>query len=106
MPSKMTKSKNVTKPVNKLGGSIMDDINKLAVPFGLLLAEKGLSKLASAEKKEKKVSASKSKTVGRKAAVGGTTNMKMTQKAGSGSKNFTNEFSKLSNDIQNFLSAY
>jgi hypothetical protein len=96
--SKVTKTKK--------GGMIMEDVNKLVVPFGILLAEKGLSNMMKKDKKAAK--ATKAKTVkptkgklnqNKKAAVGGSI-------ATSGSKNINNEFSKLSTEIEHFLSKY
>jgi hypothetical protein len=88
---------------NTIGGSVMDDVNKLVVPFGLLLAEKGLSKMA---KKDKKTSSS-SASASRKAAVGGKTKGKKGGNLSStGKKNLTHEFTKLSSEIETFLAKY
>lgn len=94
------------KSAKKQGGSIMDDVNKLVVPFGLLLAERSLDKMV--KKETKKTSSTKKTTVAenRKAAVGGAKKSTKKQKAGSGSTNISNEFNKLSNEIKDFLSAY
>ena len=100
-----TKSKDTVKK----GGSVMSDINKLVVPFGLVLAERGLRKLskddASKAKKEKKDKVSD----GQKAAVGGAKKAakgkKPSKKVG-GAVNFNNEFDKLSSEIEKFLAKY
>lgn len=55
-----------------VGGSLASDMSKLAVPFGILLAQKGLGSVA---KKEKATATSAKKAAsapaGQKAAVGG-----------------------------------
>jgi hypothetical protein len=97
-----TKTNTNANARTKKGGMIMDDVNKLVVPFGLLLAEKGLSNMMKKDKKTAKTTtaAAKKTTVkqNRKAAVGGANS--------SGSKKLTNEFSKLSSEIEHFLSKY
>lgn len=88
----------------KKGGSLINDVNKLVVPFGLLLAQKGLSNMVKKDKKESK----KSLEANKKAAVGGKVpkKTKVSKKGGSGANNLTTEFSKLSNDIKLFLDKY
>ena len=92
------------------GGSLVSDVNKLVVPFGLLLAERGLNKMMKNEKKTAKKDSS-SLDSNKRAAVGGKKS-KSTKKGGSsplnstGSKKLVDEFNKLSNEIETFLSKY
>jgi hypothetical protein len=60
----MAKSQNVSKS----GGSVVNDLQHLAVPFGLLLAKRGLD---SVLKKKGSKKGSKSASPGRRSAVGG-----------------------------------
>jgi hypothetical protein len=89
----------------KKGGALSDDVSKLVVPFGLLLAERGLNKMMKKEKKATKSSVEENK----KAAVGGK-KTKKTTKGGSGPSNgsqkLVHEFNQLSTEIENFLSKY
>jgi hypothetical protein len=100
MSNAKTNTNTNTNARTKKGGMIMDDVNKLVVPFGLLLAEKGLTNMMKKDKKTAKTASAKKTTVkqNRKAAVGGANS--------SGSKKLTNEFSKLSSEIEHFLSKY
>jgi hypothetical protein len=86
MPPKSSQKK----PVKK-GGMLMDDVNKLVVPFGLLLAERGLSNMMKQEKKQPKAKVPK-----KKKTSGGSL----------GTKNLSSEFKKLSSEIETFLSQY
>ena len=103
----------------KKGGGLVDDVNNLAVPFGLLLAERGLSNLMKKSNPTKKKAASDAAALdnNKRAAVGGakatkTTKAKKTTKGGSpmestvGSKKLVDEFSKLSSEIETFLAKY
>ena len=104
MPTKSQKS-------DKKGGSLMSDVNKLVVPFGILLAERGLQNMMKKDKtaKPSKAVVPSKKAVkpakkgklppGRKAAVGGS-------KSTTGAKNLNNEFTKLTSEIEAFLSKY
>ena len=91
----------------KKGGSLIDDVNKLVVPFGLLLAEKGISKMMKKDKKDKKTAAVSNINENKKAAVGGK-KAKKPSKGGAttGSQNLVSEFNQLSNEIEAFLSKY
>lgn len=92
------------------GGALIDDVGKLVVPFGLLLAEKGLRELtAKSSLKNEDIESSTlspSKTASKKNVVGG--KPKQTQKRGNtlGSRNLAAEFDKLSSDIEHFLQKY
>jgi len=101
MPSKQTR-----------GGSLVNDVNKLVVPFGLLLAQRGLSKMVEGSKKKpakepvkeaKKENAAKKKNAlnkNKRAAVGGNAN------STTGSRKLVDEFNQLSNEIEKFLAKY
>lgn len=98
MPSKQTR-----------GGSLVNDVNKLVVPFGLLLAQRGLSKMVEGSKKKpvkeakKENPAKKGKNAlnkNKRAAVGGNAN------STTGSRKLVDEFNQLSNEIEKFLAKY
>jgi hypothetical protein len=100
---------------SKNGGALLNDVQNLVVPFGLILAEKGLRQLAKDSKK--KVAKTEIKE-GQKAAVGGVPAKKgkkkptegakkvNKKKGGSAVESLHNEFSKLSNEIDNFLAKH
>jgi hypothetical protein len=100
----MSKTNKAT--TSKKGGMVMDDISKLVVPFGILLAERSLSKMIKSDKKTANTLDSN-----RKAAAGGsaskaTSKTKTSSKKGGGATNLTKEFNKLSTSIESFLSKY
>lgn len=74
----------------KHGGNIVQDLQKLAVPFAILVAKKGLD--AAVEKTNQKTSTKSSKT-------GGSTNV-------SKRKAVRGEMDKLSNEIEKYLNKY
>ncbi len=89
------KTKAVKNPKNpKKGGNVMQDLQNLAVPFGILLAKKGLDSVVS--KESKKTKSSPAKPVKKTSKKGGTV----------GSNNLEKEFSDLSNQIEKFLNKY
>lgn len=91
----------------KSGGMFMDDVNKVMVPFGLLLAEKGLSNLMKKDKSKKSPSKKSSVEENKKAAVGGKSKGSKGKKGGNnGTSNLANEFEKLSHQIELFLNKY
>jgi hypothetical protein len=79
-PAKVTASKSP-----KVGGNIMQDIQKLAIPFAILAAKKGLD---VAVEKTKTTSKTTSKT------------------GGSKKKMVRGEMDKLSNEIEKYLNKY
>lgn len=86
----------------KKGGTVMGDVSKLVVPFGILLAEKSLNKLMKATPKAESAPVDVMPE-SRKAAVGG---KKKTAKKGGGSTNLMKEFNKLSGEIEKFLAKH
>jgi hypothetical protein len=92
------------------GGSLVDDVNKLVVPFGLLLAERGLSKMMKNDKKNGAKHTSPMLENNKRAAVGGKTKKASATKKGgatsSGSKKLVSEFNQLTDEIEKFLSKY
>ena len=104
---KTTTQKNKPKATKKNpnGGALVGDISKLVVPFGIVLAEKGLKTLIKDDKKSAKATkATKQNTTAtnRKAAVGG----KRKGGASSGAKNLSQEFDALSSEIEKFLNNF
>jgi hypothetical protein len=98
----MSKTDKATK--SKKGGMVMDDISKLVVPFGILLAERSLSKMIKSDKKT-----ANALDNNRKAAAGGSktaSKTKTSSKKGGGATNLMKEFDKLSTSIESFLSKY
>lgn len=96
----------------KKGGMFMEDLNKLAVPFGILLAERGLNKMLKEDKKapkasSKKPSAASATETNRKVAVGGKKTTKKAQKGGdTGASKLVSEMNKLSGEIEHFLAKW
>ena len=89
------------------GGNIVSDLNKLAVPFGLIVAERGLKKLMKKDTNTAAVVAKSSPA--RKAAVGGKKSKGGSSEllnSSTGSKKFVNEINKLTSDIESFLAKY
>jgi hypothetical protein len=89
----------------KKGGALMDDVQKLAVPFAILLAKQGLD--MAYHKKEKKTSTKSTKskiTTGRKASVAGGDCQSCNKKGGAA--DIKNRFAKLSKQIDDFLKKY
>jgi len=87
----------------KKGGSVMSDLNKLVVPFGLILAERSLSKMSKSEKKTTGKATVDKLEMNKKAAVGG---KKTPKQSKGGAAKLTTEFNKLSSEIEHFLSKY
>ena len=88
----------------KKGGNVVQDLQNLAVPFGILLAKKGLDSIVSKD-------AAKSKKEPKEGAKGGSTAAKKPKKVAKkggtvGSKNLEKEFTDLSNQIEKFLNKY
>lgn len=113
------KKKNVAKKATpkkaapKKGGSIIKDVQNLAVPFGIILAKKGLDKFMKSSKKSVAAEEKSKVSAGQKAAEGGakkakkpaTKEAKKTPKKG-GAIQLQQEFNKLSQEIESFLSKY
>lgn len=101
-----------TTKTTKKGGALMNDVKNIVVPFGLILAEKGLRQLSKDDKKSKKEALKSEIKDGQKAAVGGKKAAKKPvkkdtkKKGGSPVQSLHNEFSKLSNEIDNFLAKH
>lgn len=95
MPPKFAQTKK-TAVTAKHGGNIMQDIQKLAVPFGILLAKKGLDAAISKDtKKNAKANANANTNTNTKAKTGGS-KAKMVRK----------DMDNLSNEIERYLSKY
>ncbi len=82
----------------KHGGNIVQDLQKLAVPFAILVAKKGLD--AAVEKTNQKTSAKASKTSTSSSKTGGSATNLSKRKAARG------EMDKLSNEIEKYLNKY
>lgn len=111
---KKVAAKKGKKVAAKKGGSIMKDVQNLAVPFGILLAKQGLDKLVKKSESDKKKPTKKGGEVseGQKAAVGGAKKAKalvkkpkVAPKKG-GALKLQQEFDKLSKEIESFLAKY
>lgn len=107
------KKKVAKKTAPKKGGSIIKDVQNLAVPFGIILAKKGLDKFMKSSKKSAAAEEKSKVSAGQKAAVGGakkakkpaTKDAKKAPKKG-GAMQLQQEFNKLSQEIESFLSKY
>jgi hypothetical protein len=80
----------------KHGGNIVQDLQKLAVPFAILVAKKGLD--AAVEKTNQKTASAKASSKASK--TGGSANVVSKRKAVRG------EMDKLSNEIEKYLNKY
>ncbi len=89
--SSKAKSKAASAP--KQGGNMTQDIQRLAVPFGILLAKKGLD---MAVEKNKKATGGKKEAAAKPAPKSG----------GSRKKSLRNEMDDLSNEIEQYLNKY
>lgn len=89
------KSKSAKASTPKHGGNIAQDVQRLAVPFGILLAKKGLDMVV--EKNKKTAAAAKKEAAPAKAAP---------KSGGSRKKSLRNEMDDLSNEIERYLSKY
>lgn len=89
----------------KKGGAFVDDVKNLAVPFAILLAKEGLSKVFDKSSKSKKTtlsasSAKKPSSTRRRTMAGGSCNL------GCQAGGAAQELVKLQNQIDNFLNKY
>ena len=105
-------AETATKPVkaakNKKGGSLVEDVKNLAVPFAILLAKEGIDAMFKSKAKSGKVAIS-----ARKSAQGGNDMKKMTggdcpscKPLVGGAKSKASRYSQLSKEIDSFLSKY
>lgn len=94
----------------KKGGALMDDVQKLAVPFAILLAKQGLD--MAYNKKGTKTSTSKSTTSktkltkGRKVSAAGGDCQSCNKNKKGGATDIKDRFAKLSKQIDDFLKKY
>ena len=91
--SSKAKAKAASAP--KQGGNIAQDIQRLAVPFGILLAKKGLD--MAVEKNKKTAAGGKKEAAAAKPAP---------KSGGSRKKSLRNEMDELSNEIEQYLNKY
>lgn len=95
----------------KKGGAIVDDVKNLAVPFAILLAKEGLSKMFKADSKPKKASkslapssAAKSTSSRRRTTMsGGSCNLGCTAQTGGQA---AKQLFELQTEIDRFLEKY
>ncbi len=88
--SSKAKAKAASAP--KHGGNMAQDIQRLAVPFGILLAKKGLDMAVEKSKKGGKKEAAAAKPA--------------PKSGGSRKKSLRNEMDDLSNEIEQYLNKY
>lgn len=94
---KKSGSKKPSKSGSKKGGSLASEVQKLAVPFAILLAKEGLD--AATKKSKKSAKEISAKVPSKKGGDCGSS----CKKSGGEVKN---RFEKLSQDIDNFLKKY
>ena len=96
-----SKSKSST-PIKHKGGNMLKDLQNLAVPFGILLAKKGID--AAIEKKTDETKANAAQT--KKNNASQTKNNTSKSGGAAKAKNLRKEMDALSNEIERFLKKY
>lgn len=94
--AKSAKASDAKAKSPKHGGNIVQDLQKLAVPFAILVAKKGLD--AAVEKTSQKAASSKASSTKTPKTGGSNTASKRKMVRG--------EMDKLSNEIEKYLSKY
>lgn len=108
-PAKKTSSSASKSKVSKKGGALLQDVQNLAVPFAILLAKEGLTKMFKDEKKSspstKSVkTASKPSGLRRRSTMtGGSCNLGCAAQTGGQA---AKQLFQLQKDIDNFLEKY
>jgi hypothetical protein len=108
-PKQQNAQDNSKKEKSKRGGAFVDDVKNLAVPFAILLAKEGLSKMFKDDKKNAKKdvsskTASKPSSTRRRSTLsGGTCNLGCNAMTGGQA---AKELFQLQKEIDNFLEKY
>jgi hypothetical protein len=93
--AKSAKATDAKAKAPKHGGNLVQDLQKLAVPFAILVAKKGLD--AAVEKTNQKTASKSAKSTASPKTGGSTTSKR---------KAVRGEMDKLSNEIEKYLSKY
>lgn len=113
MPSKSkavtAKAAPKSKSAQKQGGAIVQDLQNLAVPFGILLAKKGLD--MAVEKKANNAKPAQAQNASQTAKANNAPaqtakNTKQNAKSGGAAKSVRKEMDALSNEIERYLKKY